>query len=200
MLMRQSVSGTVVRASKGSLGLALGVLTSGPYLIWPAGVVCVGCLRVSWSVLGVIRSAEVLLLHRFPRYKSLHTILYRYCDQLPLSFTPLPMFICGCSPLNTFYSLNYCAHIYESSSSSPRSSLPPSPRKQRRSRRRPKRAYIPTFPRPPTTLSRQPLEQPQCLPSRLDYSTPPASEPPTYPLPPLPYRQRRRSRQLLPLH
>ena len=46
--------------------LALSVLTTGPRLIWPAGVVCVGCLRVSWSVLGVIRSAEVLLLHRLP--------------------------------------------------------------------------------------------------------------------------------------
>lgn len=82
------------------------------------------------------------------------------------------MFICGCSPLNTFYSLNYCAHIYESSSS-PRSSLPPLPRKQRRPHRRPKRTYIPAFPLPPTTLSYKPLEQQQCLPSPLDYSTPP---------------------------
>lgn len=103
------------------------------------------------------------------------------------------MFHCGCDPSNNFYSLNHCAHIYTSFPSLlPPPHFPTKP--HRRATRRPKRAYIPLFPRPPTAPYDQ-LEQAQCPFTLLDAATRPASEPPTSPLPPLPLPQTRRPRR-----
>ena len=118
-------------------------------------------------------------------------ILHGFINSLPPPLL-VQMFHCGCDPLNNFYSLTYCVHIY--SSSPPLTAPPQSPAKPHgRPNRRPKRAYIPLFPRPPATPYHR-LQQPQCALSLLDPATKPASEPPTSPLPPLPRPPTRRSR------
>lgn len=132
------------------------------------------------------------ITHHFPS-SNLHSVL----NSPPP--TPLhQMYHCGCDPLNTFYSLSYCVHIYTSSPPSP-APLPSPPKTLRRPNRRPKRAYIPLFPRPPTTTNPR-LQQAQCALPPLDPRISRASGPPTCPLPPLPRPQTRRSRHRLPPH